>query len=69
MLTLLSVHTDPKTTQAWKAGVKALKLRQGPAMVEALQLWLEKNQAEIDKAMGVKNRHRPNSPVREVRNG
>ena len=51
--TLLSVYLDTATAQAWRASVKALGLRQGQAMHEALQMWLKANKTDIEQAMGL----------------
>lgn len=51
MLTLLSVYTDPNVVQAWRGAVKCLGQKQGPALEEALRLWLRTHAAEVTKAI------------------
>lgn len=53
----LSAVVNSQVARAWRAGVKALGLKQGPALEDALVQWIIANQKEIDRSM---------SPVRDV---
>lgn len=47
---LLSVYMDPPVSQAWRAAVKLLNMKQGPAMDEALRDFMKKHAARIAAA-------------------
>lgn len=51
MSALISVYTDPDVVKAWKASVKALGTTQGPAMEEALLMWMDSKKEEIQRVM------------------
>lgn len=40
MKNLVSVYINARTAHAWRASVKALGLRQGPSLEQALRLWM-----------------------------
>lgn len=50
---LFSVYTEPRVQQAWKGAVKALGRKQGPALDEALRLYMEKYRTEIEAAQAL----------------